>query len=80
MPAITLKNIPSNLYDSLKESAKNHHRSINGEAIACLERSVGVFKIDPQETIDRIINLRSRVKLPSLTDRILKEAKAEGRI
>lgn len=80
MPAITLKNIPLNLYESLKESAKNHHRSINGEAIACLEKSVGVHKIDPQETVDRIMNIRNKIKVPKLTERILRNAKESGRV
>lgn len=79
MPAITLKNIPINLYNSLKESAKIHHRSINREAIACIEKSVGAEKLEPQNTLDRIKKLQSSVKLPKLTDKILKEAKETGR-
>jgi plasmid stability protein len=31
MPALTVKNIPDDLYDHLKVSAKAHHRSINSE-------------------------------------------------
>jgi len=37
---ITLKNIPDDLYDRIKEVAQLHHRSINGEVIACLEQSL----------------------------------------
>jgi len=36
--SITLKNIPDEIYDSLKNSAQVHHRSLNSEVIACLER------------------------------------------
>ena len=35
---ITLKNIPDDIYESLKAAAEAHHRSLNSEAIACLER------------------------------------------
>lgn len=34
---ISLKNIPEEIYDSLKRAASAHHRSINSEAVACLE-------------------------------------------
>jgi plasmid stability protein len=37
---ITLKNIPDDLYDRIKEGAQLHHRSINGEVIARLEQSL----------------------------------------
>lgn len=39
MPAtLTLKNIPDAVYERLKRSAEAHRRSVNSEAIACLER------------------------------------------
>lgn len=79
MPAITLKNIPTNLYKSLKESAKIHHRSLNGEAIACLEKSVGATKLNPKDTLDRIIRIRNQESTLKLTEKILKEAKETGR-
>ncbi len=79
MPAITLKNIPTNLYKSLKESAKIHHRSLNGEAIACLEKSVGATKLTPKDTLDRIIRIRNQESTLKLTEKILKEAKETGR-
>ena len=36
--AITLKNIPDEIYERLKASASAHHRSLNMEAVACLEQ------------------------------------------
>lgn len=79
MPAITIKNIPGNLYKSLKESAKAHYRSINSETIACLERIVGASKFEPVDTIDRIVKLRKQIRVPKLTERILNEARKKGR-
>jgi antitoxin FitA len=34
---LTLKNIPDHLYDQLKQSAQVNRRSMNNEAIMCLE-------------------------------------------
>jgi plasmid stability protein len=43
MVAITIKNIPNELYESLKNAANAHHRSINNEIIACLEKAFKKF-------------------------------------
>ncbi len=37
MVAITVKNIPAELYERVKERAKTNHRSINNELITILE-------------------------------------------
>lgn len=37
---ITLKNVPPELHRSLKELAKKHKRSLNQEAIHCLEEAL----------------------------------------
>jgi len=37
---ITLKNVPPELHQSLKEQARRHKRSLNQEAIHVLERSL----------------------------------------
>ena len=39
---ITLKNVPPDLHRSLKELAKKHKRSLNQEAIHCLEGAVSL--------------------------------------
>ena len=79
MPALTIKNIPDELYRSLKESAKAHHRSINGEVITCLERMLGTSRIDPERFLARVESLQKQVRIPKLTDRFLREAKQRGR-
>lgn len=55
---ITLKNIPDEIYDSLKQAAETHHRSINSEAIACLERVLLPSKTGPDERLARARLLR----------------------
>jgi len=43
---ITLKNVPSDLHRSLKESAKRHKRSLNQEAIHFLETALLQDQVD----------------------------------
>lgn len=39
---LTLKNIPPHLHRVLKIQARQHKRSLNQEAILCLEKAVGL--------------------------------------
>lgn len=59
---ITLKNLPDDIYERLKESAKANHRSINSEVIACLEKTLLSAQISPQERLDRARQLRKSLK------------------
>jgi plasmid stability protein len=43
---ITLKNVPPELHRSLKEMAKKHKRSLNQEAIHCLEGALAMSVSD----------------------------------
>ena len=79
MPALTIKNIPDELYRTLKESAKAHHRSMNGEVIACLERTLGTGRIDPETFLARVGGQQEQGRIRRLTDRLLGEAKERGR-
>ncbi len=38
MPTLTIKKVPQDLYEKLRERAALHRRSMNSEAIACLEQ------------------------------------------
>jgi plasmid stability protein len=60
---ITLKNLPDDIYERLKESAKANHRSINSEVIACLEKALFSAQVSPQERLDRARQLRKSLKL-----------------
>jgi len=59
---ITLKGIPREIYDSLKQAAETHHRSINSEAIACLERVLLPTKISSEEHMLRARQIRESLK------------------
>lgn len=79
MPTITVKNIPAELYESLKERAHEHRRSINSETIVCLEQSLRTRRASPKEILAKARVLRKKTKGIFLTDEILAKAKNTGR-
>jgi plasmid stability protein len=58
MAALTIKNIPDDLYEKLKASASAHHRSINSELIHCLESVLMPKKLTAAERVSRARALR----------------------
>lgn len=79
MPTMTIKNIPLNLYERLKQNALDRRRSLNNEVIFCLEQALRSRRMDTVTILARIESLQERVTLPLLTDEILRKAKEEGR-
>ncbi|MAY36399.1 MAG: DNA-binding protein [Spongiibacteraceae bacterium] len=79
MAAITIKNIPDDLYAHLKQAAKAHHRSVNSELIACLERVLLPSKASPAERLNAARALRSRATADVLSADGIDDAKREGR-
>jgi len=81
MVTITVKNIPEGLYERIKQSAEDNHRSINSEVIACLEQLLSSQPLDVEAFIQRARKLREK-GLPYLylmTDEDFNQAKGEGR-
>ena len=56
---LTLKNIPDAVYERLKNSADSHRRSLNSEAIVCLESVLLPTRIVPGERLARARELRA---------------------
>ena len=79
MPALTIKNIPDDLYSRLKEAAQAHRRSMNSEILYCVERTLVPHKIDVSEHIALARKLRAKTSHHPLTDNELNAAKNEGR-
>ncbi len=79
MPAMTIKNIPTDLYEELKLTAKQHHRSINSEVIICLKQSLLPTKISAQERLKNIQTLRSQIKPNIISAEDIEQAIDEGR-
>ena len=79
MPAITIKNLPDTLYERLKAAAQVHHRSINGEIIASLERTLSARKVDPDRQLASIRSLRAELGIEPLDPEEIAEAIKQGR-
>lgn len=79
MPALTIKNIPEELYIQLKEAAQAHHRSMNSEILYCVERTLGTHKIDVTQHVATARALRAKTSDNPLTDIVINSAKNEGR-
>ena len=76
---LTLKNIPDAVYDRLKIAAQMHRRSLNSEAIVCLESVLLPTKMMPSERIARARELRAALPTGKFRSRDIDAAKREGR-
>ena len=76
---VTLKNIPDEVYKRLRFSAKLHRRSLNGEAIVCLESVLIPRKTKPSERLARARELRSGLGPRRFPAREIETYKDEGR-
>ena len=78
MKSITLKDIPQPVHAALRQRAKQHGRSLNKEALACLEMIVAPARVNINALLLDIRN--HRASLPGkLNDRLIKTADDEGR-
>ncbi len=76
---LTLKNIPDDVYVRLKLSAQLHRRSMNGEAIVCLEAVLLQPNVKPAERLARARALREALPLGKFRVRDIDALKREGR-
>jgi antitoxin FitA len=80
MATLTIKNVPEKLHQRLKQSAAQHRRSINSEAITCLESVLVGKRMDSHEFLARVDARRKRMPQVYLTEEFLHDAKNEGRL
>ncbi len=78
MTTITLKNIPDNLHQRLKESATQHHRSLNREIIARLEAQLMPPARNVESKLAELRQLRQRQPVYAVPEEI-DALKHEGR-
>ena len=76
---LTLKNIPDEVYQRLKASAELHRRSLNSEAIVCLESVLLPGRIDPGERLARARAWRAALQGTGFEAREVDAMKREGR-
>ncbi len=78
MATMTIKNIPDELYEELKQRAAVNRRSVNSEVIVLIERAVQYQVQDPNEVLERVRVLREKLDIYVTEDEIT-AAKNEGR-
>lgn len=76
---LTLKNIPDDVYERLKNSAEINRRSMNSEAIVCLEAALLPNKLTPAERIGRARALRVALPKGKFRARDIDTMKRHGR-
>lgn len=78
MRTLTLKNIPEDLYERIKETAALNRRSMNGEVLIRLERDFPNRRRDVKKIIQEATELRERIGA-RITDDEINEGKRWGR-
>jgi antitoxin FitA len=78
MPNITIKNIPEELFEKIKESSTANRRSMNAEIIFRLEQGLTFSQRKPL-SLEKIRSIRATTQKHYLTETELIEIKKEGR-
>ena len=80
MPTITVRDIPDEVYEKIKENAEVNKRSINSEILYGLEQNYSQHKRNKEITLARLKKLREQTKgRVYLSDADILKAKKEGR-
>jgi len=78
MATLTIRNVPNELHEALKERARKNRRSVNQEVIAELAAVARVEEASGNVVIEKIREMRSRMK-GFMTAEEIDAAKKEGR-
>ena len=76
---LTLKNIPDAVYERLKQSAEANRRSMNSEAIVCLETVLLPNRLTPAERLEQVRALRRSLPRATYHPRDIDAFKRKGR-
>jgi plasmid stability protein len=68
---LSIKNVPEDLVERLRQRARRHHRSLQGELVAILETVLRPQPLTVDEAREQIASLR--IKTEDSTDQIRKE-------
>lgn len=79
MPSITVKNISDELLERVRQMAAAHRRSVNSEIIVCLERAVGVRRVDVAATLWEARSIRESTADYVIDDETFDALKDQGR-
>ncbi len=76
---LTLKNIPDAVYARLKHSAQANRRSMNSEAIICLETVLTPFRVASAQRLASARALREALPKGHFSAHDIEAVKAQGR-
>jgi antitoxin FitA len=76
---LTLKNIPDALYERLRAAAEVNRRSLNSEAIVCLESVLLQTRLAPTDRLARARELRAGLAPAKFRARDIDALKKAGR-
>lgn len=82
MPSLTVKNVPPELLDRLRASARRNRRSMTSELIVQLERALGDQAVDSTQDVFALLETSDRVLRDAgvyLTDDKLEGMITDGR-
>jgi antitoxin FitA len=77
--SLTLKNIPDDVYARLKTSAQEHRRSLNKEAIVCLESALSPARPSVAQRLEYARLLRAELGGATFLADDIDTLKREGR-
>ncbi len=80
MATLTIRNLPDDVYQALRDRARRRKRSINREAIFQLETSIGTREVDIETELEEIREFRESLKGVYATEAGINAAKIEGRL
>jgi plasmid stability protein len=80
MPTLTIKKFPAKLHARLKRQAAAHRRSLNSEAVECIERGMARPVVNPEEILAQIRAHREKLTRIWVTEKDLNRAKRWGRL
>ena len=76
---LTLKNIPDEVYDQLKLAAESNRRSMNSQAIVCLEAALLPARPAPADRLARARELRAALPHGKFRASVIDTLKRGGR-
>lgn len=79
MATLTLKNVPDALHTKLKEQARRHRRSMNNEAIVCLERALFPSQRRDPDLLIQEAEALNRKTSTSFSEELIEQGKRKGR-
>ncbi|MFQ5743647.1 MAG: Arc family DNA-binding protein [Acidobacteriota bacterium] len=79
MPSLTIRDIPEEVLESLRERAQRNHRSLNGELLTLLETYALAPSVEPREFVEEVREIQQRYAVPRVDHAEIDSLKRRGR-